>query len=657
MQQQSGQFSLVPSFVKGMAKNLSATGRGRKQIIGMSIDACMVIVSLSAAYALRVGELNVVHFSYQFLLLLPLTVLVFMGLGIYRWIVRSSTLGLFYQVVKGAVCSAFILLLLLYLIPPESSHPRSIFIIYGLVLGMLCCGYRMLWKAFFSSHRKGATVAIFGAGAAGIKLASILKNGEEYRPVCFIDDDNAVVGSTIMGRRVLNGRVKNLQSQLLRLEVSQVIIAIPSLDSEHYSNIYDRLDAVGIPFKTSPSSVELLSGRSAISEIREVSVTDILGRNEALPDPRLLQSAIAGKSILVTGGGGSIGSEICRQIIMQMPRRLVVLDNSEANLYHIGEEMLQLLANTSDLAAIEFDTILCSVADRARIKQIFTETHFDTVYHAAAYKHVPIIERFPEQGAEVNVFGTLNVLDAAISAGVGRFVLISTDKAVRPTNAMGATKRVAEMVLQAKARNSGSTIISMVRFGNVLASNGSVVPKFRRQIAAGGPITLTHPDITRYFMTIPEASQLVIQASAISKGGDVFVLDMGEPIKIAQLAETMIKLHCQRVEQAGGMRPDITIKITGLRPGEKMYEELFIDDSCQRTSVEKVMSADEQHLSWDKLEPQLVRLRSVLVGAKPELVRERLFDIVYHTDQQLKATDESSSVEGSEVQQLSAVHS
>ena len=440
----------------------------------------------------------------------------------------------------------------------DGIQPRSVFLIYGLVLAALCIGLRLIWKGLFDSDSRGAPVAIYGAGSAGTQLAAILKNGDKYSPVCFIDDNPALVNTTVMGRSVLSGLSPHLVTQLARREVAEIIIAIPSVNSAEYSEIYDRLEKLGIPFKTSPSFVELVTGQAAISEIREVSVADILGRNEVVPDPILLNSAIRGKSILVTGGGGSIGSELCRQIVKFRPAKLTVLDNSEANLYHIEEEISELMALSRDAVTVEFDTILCSVTDRCRIDRIFEAQVFDTVYHAAAYKHVPMVERFPEQGVEVNVFGTLNLVEAAMRTGVDRFVFISTDKAVRPTSAMGATKRVAELILQAKARKSGHTIISMVRFGNVLASNGSVVPKFRKQIAAGGPVTLTDLNITRYFMTIPEASQLVIQAGAISRGGDIFILDMGDPIKISHLAETMIRLHCQQVEQAGGTRPEHT---------------------------------------------------------------------------------------------------
>ena len=637
MEQQVGRRSHVPTFLRAAARNLSETGRGRKQAISILVDSCTVVFSLWAAYALRIGaaEVNGLHLLYHFLLLPPITILIFTSLGIYRWIVRSSTFGLFLQVAKGVVGSSVALLILLYLIPPDSANPRSVFVIYGLILITLCCGLRLLWKALFDSGNHGAPIAIFGAGSAGTQLAGILKNGHEYRPICFIDDNKSFVGSTIKGLPILDGRAQNLYARLLRLEITEVIIAIPSMNSSDYSDIYDRLEALGIPFKTSPSFAELVSGQGAIGEIRQVSVNDILGRNEVLPDPQLLQDAVRGKSILVTGGGGSIGSELCRQIIRQKPRKLTVLDNSEANLYHIGEEILQSLDESGNTDDIEFDTILCSVADRLRVQCVFDKQHFDTVYHAAAYKHVPIVERFPEQGIEVNVFGTLNLVEAAMESGVGRFVLISTDKAVRPTSAMGASKRVAELILQAKSRLPGNTIISMVRFGNVLASNGSVVPKFSNQIAAGGPVTLTDPDITRYFMTIPEASQLVLQASAISRGGDVLVLDMGEPVKISQLARTMIRLHCQQVEQAGGTRPVIEIKVTGLRPGEKMYEELFMDATCERTAIAKVLSANEQYLTWNKLESELNNLRSVLIGCEAEVVKKQLFDVVFHKDQLL----------------------
>lgn len=632
------QQSYVPTVVRAVARNLSRTGRGKKQVISILVDACMVVVSLWAAYVLRLGSFNVDigHLGYHFLLLTPLTVIIFAGLGIYRWVVRSSTFGLFLQVLKGAVASSATLLVLLYLIPSEGMQPRSVFLIYGLVLAALCIGLRLVWKGLFDSDGKGAPVAIYGAGDAGSQLAGILKNGDKYRPVCFIDDNPAMINTTVMGRSVLNGLGSQLPSQLARREVSEIIIAIPSVNSVEYSRIYDRVEKLGLPFKTSPSFVELVSGQAAISEIREVSVTDILGRNEVVPDPILLKEAVRGKSILVTGGGGSIGSELCRQIVKFKPAKLTILDNSESNLYHIEEEINELIASADDALSMSFNTVLCSVTDKFRINQVFDSEHFDTVYHAAAYKHVPMIERFPGQGIEVNVFGTLNLVDAAMRTCVDRFLFVSTDKAVRPTNAMGATKRVAELILQAKARTSTHTIISMVRFGNVLASNGSVVPKFRKQILAGGPVTLTDWNITRYFMTIPEASQLVIQAGAISRGGDIFVLDMGDPVKISHLAETMIRLHCQQVEQAGGTRPQIDIEVTGLRPGEKMYEELFIDDCCEQTSVAKVMSANEQCVAWSELQAELEMLRDGLLVEEREALRQQLFDMVYR-DNAIKA--------------------
>lgn len=625
---------------------MSATGRGRKQAISMAFDCGLVVFALWAAYALRFGtiDVDVRHLAMHFLLLPPITVFVFAGLGVYRWIVRSSTFGLFLQAAKGVLISTALLLGLLYLLPPEGVNPRSVFIIYGLVLGAVWSIVRLIWKGCFSASNQGVPIAIFGAGAAGSQLAGLLSGGSESQTVCFIDDDKSLVGTTIMGKPVLDGRASNLSSQLARLEASEIVIAIPSVDSAEYSDIYDRLERLDIPFKTSPSFVELVSGQASISEIREVSVTDILGRNEVVPDPLLLQDAVRGKSILVTGGGGSIGSELCRQIIKLEPRRLTVLDNSEANLYQITEEIVQWLSESIESQEVEFNAVLCSVADRRRIHKLFAKDKYDTVYHAAAYKHVPIVEQFPDQGIEVNVFGTLNVVDAAIESNVGRFVLISTDKAVRPTNAMGASKRVAELILQAKARLSSNTVISMVRFGNVLASNGSVVPKFSKQISAGGPVTLTDPEITRYFMTIPEAAQLVLQASVISHQGDVFVLDMGEPIKISHLAETMIKLHCQQMEQAGGRRPNIEIKITGLRPGEKMYEELFIDESCEKTSVAKVMSANERYLPWSILEEHLCGLRDTLIDSEPHVIKQRLIEIVVHPEQRLDSLVELQKV-------------
>lgn len=627
--------SVFTATLRNLARNLSSTGRSRKQVVSIVIDTMLVVFSLWAAFSLRTGEpfTDLLHAFHLFLVLPPLCVLVFASLGVYRWIIRSSNIRLYIQLVKGTALSGLVLLVLMHLFPSAGVNPRSLFVIFALVLMTGTCVLRMIWCGLFDVGKNGMPIAVYGAGSAGSQLVSSLLTGSQFQPVCFIDDNPDLRGSTIQGLPVFAGGSHSLASQLSQLDVAEVVVAIPSLDAIGISMVVSHVESLGIPFKTLPSVTELISGQAKINEIREISIKDILGRNEVTPDPTLLGRCVEGKKILVAGGGGSIGSELCRQIIKLGPSSLTVLDSCEANLYYVTEEITSLLSNMMDLPPIEFNPVLCSITDSNRVHRLFDEFEFDTVYHAAAYKHVPIVESHPEQGVEVNVFGTLNLVDAAIRSKVRSFVLISTDKAVRPANVMGETKRVAELILQAKARDQNDTVISMVRFGNVLDSTGSVVPKFRKQIEAGGPITLTDSKITRYFMTIPEASQLVLQASAIANGGDVFVLDMGEPVSILHLAETMITLHRRQIELMGGRAPDIAIEITGLRPGEKMYEELFIGDDCIETLVTKVMSADEQFLEWSILSSLLNELNLSLSTYSRPKIRQVLSSIVNHADQ------------------------
>ena len=374
---------------------------------------------------------------------------------------------------------------------------------------------------------------------------------------------------------------------------------------------------------------ELVSGTARADQIRDISIQDILGRQEVPPNPALMGACVTGRQVLVTGGGGSIGSELCRQILLLNPVALAVLDNSEANLYHITEELGPAVDAMADGQRPRFVPLLGSVTDERRVRAIFADNAIDTVFHAAAYKHVPIVEQQPELGVEVNVFGTQTVLDAAIDHGVGHFVLISTDKAVRPTNSMGASKRTAELILQARAAEVHGTRICMVRFGNVLGSSGSVVPKFKKQILAGGPITLTHPDITRFFMSIPEAAQLVLQAGAIAEGGEVFVLDMGDPVRIIDMARSMVNLYGKRLATETGDPLDIAIVVEGLRPGEKMYEELFISCDHRETGVAKVFTADETWMDRTVLQSRLDRLASFVAHGDSVSVRAELLKLAF----------------------------
>jgi len=604
-----------------LLQNLSNTGRGRKQLLSVAVDGFLTIFCLWLAYSLRHGiPFSDFRSTWHLFLLLPLvTVTLFGALGIYRWVVRSSSMRLFRQIGKGAILSGFALVLLVFLLPPDRATPRSLFVIYGVFLLVGAIGVRLVWKELFDAGRRGEPVAIYGAGAGGRQLAGLLDQGREYRPVAFVDDDASLRGTTMSGLPVLDGHSVELKSRLRSLDVGRIVLAIPSLPAADYRRLLDRVEPLGLTVQTMPSVDELVSGQARPDEIRDISIDDILGRTEVAPDLDLIGRRVIGKTVLVTGGGGSIGSELCRQIARLSPRRLIVLDSCEANLYHITEEL--------DAGALDFVPHLGDVTDRLTLERLMDAHAIDTVYHAAAYKHVPIIEAQPAKGVETNVFGTLGLLETAISRGVADFVLISTDKAVRPANAMGASKRAAELVLQAKARSGIATRVSMVRFGNVLGSSGSVVPKFKKQIEAGGPITLTDFGITRFFMTIPEAAQLVLQASAIAEGGDVFVLDMGEPVLILELARSMVRLYGRRLTEETGDARDIAIVETGLRPGEKMYEELFITDSHRPTRIAKVFTADEAWLPWAELESRLADLVTAIDQADDASLRTTLMTL------------------------------
>ena len=627
----------VEKFFNPIARRLSNVekfGRRYKQAISIAADFLLAGVSLWFAYILRHAHAftDLQHTWYQFLVLPAVTVLVFGYLGVYRWIVRSSNYRLFKQLLKGTSISALILLIASFLIPSEVGDTRSLFVIYALLLFCSTVGVRSLWRGLFNYHGKGEPIAVYGAGEGGLQLVNMLLSGSQYRPVAFIDDAPATANSTLMGLPVLRGKNPDLKLILERKEVSKIVMAIPSLSSLEYHRKLQDVSALDLPVLTMPSVDELMTGTAKIDDVRDVSNSDILGRGEVTPDVNLMSRRVTGKTVLVTGGGGSIGSELCRQVLKLAPKQLIILDNSEANLYHITEEINKLNDPIANVPVSLFLPLIGSVLDKNRLNQLFRKYAIDTVFHAAAYKHVHIVEAQPDQGVEVNVFGTQTVLDCAIKYGAGDFVLISSDKAVRPTNSMGASKRVAELVLQARAAECKSTRISMVRFGNVLGSSGSVVPKFKRQILEGGPISLTHRDVTRYFMTIPEASQLVLQASAITKGGDVFVLDMGEPIRIEELAITMVGLFGKKLKRDTGNDEDIDIVVEGLRPGEKLYEELFISDAFHQTEVSKISSTSELWLKWEDLEPHLKQLKRFVNLQDANAIRTILMDLAFISD-------------------------
>lgn len=620
--------------VNSLVRNLAATGRGRKQVLSMAIDFTLAALSLWLAFSLRFNGtfVDFLNTWYLFLLVPALTVLTSIGFGVYRWMVRSSNLALYSQLAKTAVVSSIGLLLVVFLFPPDRIMPRSLFVIYGLLLMLNTSGVRVLWQGIFNATATGEPIAIYGAGSAGRRLAaSLAASNDELRPVVFLDDDSALTDTVVAGIPIVDAKRDDLFTHIRHREVNKVIMAMPSISGAELESLVENFESAKFIVQTVPTMAEMMSGNHAAVEVRDVSISDVLGRNEVAPNQELMGFCVRGKSVMVTGGGGSIGSELCRQILALEPSSLIVVDNSEFNLYSITED-LNALNDASNEYSV-FTPVLCSVLDEARIRELISEYDVETVYHAAAYKHVPIVEAQPEQGIRVNLFGTATVLEAAIDAKVEHFVLISTDKAVRPTNAMGASKRAAEMYLQAKAATKPHTRISMVRFGNVLGSSGSVVPKFTKQINAGGPITLTHPEITRYFMTIPEAAQLVLQASALSKGGDVFVLDMGEPILIEDLACRMVRLMGRELTRDTGNKADIEIAYVGIRPGEKLFEELFLGNEHRPTDIAKVFSTSEIFLPIEELELHLDELRRYETDSDRKSMRElllRLSTLGYH---------------------------
>jgi FlaA1/EpsC-like NDP-sugar epimerase len=455
-----------------------------------------------------------------------------------------------------------------------------------------------------SRNAAGDRVVIYGAGEAGAHLVSALQGRGDFTPVAFVDDNAPLCGAVINGLSV--HAPQSLLDLIEEFGVTRVLLALPSTSRRRRLEIINQLEQFPLHVQTMPDTADLAAGNARVDDIREVDITDLLGRDPVPPNPKLLDACIRGKSVMVTGAGGSIGSELCLQIARLGPKRLVLMDLSEAALYTI-DQALQDLAQRNALS-VEIVALIGSTHHRERMREVLETYAVETVYHAAAYKHVPLVEHNMIEGIHNNVFGTLHTAEAAIAAGVKLFVLVSTDKAVLPTNVMGATKRFAELVLQSINQRGSSTTFSMVRFGNVLASSGSVVPLFREQIRNGGPVTVTHPEIYRYFMTIPEAASLVIQAGSMGTGGDVFVLDMGKPVRIRDLAEKMIHLMGLTVRDDSHPDGDIEIRYMGLRPAEKLYEELLIGNNVSGTEHRSIMRAEEDFLPWDELKPLLDQL-------------------------------------------------
>ena len=581
--------------------------RAAKRLISLAADVILLSVAFWGGYWVRLDHLTPIDGREQWLLLaavIPVTLFVFIRIGLYRAVLRFVSFRVLWTVALGVFLSTLFLVLAAFYF--NTFLPRSVPVIYFAFSLILVGGVRLFFRMVYQNTRGSRIpVVIYGAGPAGRQLHQALNQGAEYFAVGYVEDNPRVIGSFIQGLEVFNAAA--LEGLIAQHEVKKVFLAVPESNKVDRQRILKRLESVSCEVLSIPSVVDLIEGNAKIDELKEVSIDDLLGREPVTPIVHLMEADIANKVVLVSGAGGSIGSELCRQIVRSQPATLVLFELSEFALYQIEKELRQIIEH--DKLHIKLVPLLGTVQNEQQLYKAFKDYAVQTVYHAAAYKHVPLVEANVIEGVRNNVFGTLSCAQAAILAQVETFVLISTDKAVRPANVMGATKRLAELILQALAREQSVTRFAIVRFGNVLGSSGSVVPLFRQQIKQGGPVTVTHEDVVRYFMTIPEAAQLVIQAGAMGRGGDVYVLDMGKPVKIMELARRMIRLSGLTPKEPETPDGDMEIKVTGLRPGEKLYEELWLGEHLRGTEHARIMSADEVYVEWPVLSTLLARLR------------------------------------------------
>ncbi|EGQ9351302.1 TPA: NAD-dependent epimerase/dehydratase family protein [Vibrio parahaemolyticus] len=601
--------------------------RNNKQIVSVIIDCILIFIAFYLALFVRLGDVqNFPKVTVLWILLTVMlaTVLVFARLGLYRAVLRYLTFQTLYVVIVGAMTSAILVAALgFYLSDP---FPRTVPIIYGAFLALFCGGPRVIVRSLIaqSYSTQSKEVLIYGAGSGGRQLAMALRSSGDYRVRAFIDGDSTLCNTMILGVPVI--AIEDAMPLINKYDVSQVLLAVPSAKRSRRKVILDELAKLPVEVLTVPDMTDIVSGKAKIDELKDVAIEDLLGRDPVAPQQVLLEANIKDKVVMVTGAGGSIGSELCRQIVEQSPKSIILFELSEFGLYQIDRELNQLKVEKG--LTCDIIPLLGSVQRQHRLETTMSSFKVQTVYHAAAYKHVPLVEFNVIEGVRNNIYGTYYTACAAIKAGVESFVLISTDKAVRPTNVMGTTKRMAELGLQALADQENAkpngTRFCMVRFGNVLGSSGSVIPVFKKQIASGGPVTVTHPEITRFFMTIPEAAQLVIQAGAMGKGGDVFVLDMGESVKITDLACNLIQLSGLEVKSEANPHGDIEIQFSGLRPGEKLYEELLIGDNVKQTAHERIMSAHEVHLPLGEYELLLSELDFACHSMDHESIRTLL---------------------------------
>jgi FlaA1/EpsC-like NDP-sugar epimerase len=625
-----------------MREFLVALPRRQKRMLQLVADTLLIWIALWLSFAVRLGDFFAAKpfdgHGWLFISTPFIALPIFVRMGMYRAVMRYVGSDALITIAKAVSLSALVLALVVYWYRgPTALVPRSMVFNYWWLSLLLLGGLRLAMRQFFignwldplSLQRDAdhgvARVAIYGAGTAGNQLLAALRLSKTMRPVAFVDDDEGVANRVIAGLRVYTP--KHIQQMIDETGADEILLAMPSISRARRRDILEALEPYALHVRSVPGFTDLASGRVKVEDIQEVDIADLLGRDAVPPRQDLFERCINNQVVLVTGAGGSIGSELCRQILASGARTLLLFEHSEFNLYSIHGELRQRIQRES--LPIQLVPMLGSIRNFERLFDILQTWRVNTVYHAAAYKHVPMVEHNVAEGVLNNLVGTVNAAQASIKAGVANFVLISTDKAVRPTNVMGSTKRLAEMVLQALSRESApllfgdksgvhhvnKTRFTMVRFGNVLGSSGSVIPLFREQIKRGGPVTVTHPNITRYFMTIPEAAQLVIQAGAMGQGGDVFVLDMGSPVKIADMAEKMIRLSGLSVRDESNPNGDVAIEFTGLRPGEKLYEELLIGEDVKPTEHPMIMSAEEDMLPWEDLK---LRLQELLAAVEQD---------------------------------------
>lgn len=621
------------SEVNRFSRLILALPRPVKRAIALGIDAAICAITVYLAFYLRLGVWvdPLIGPPHPTMGAVAIALPIFVSMGLYRAIFRHAGFGAVEAVARACLiyCVPYALI---YTVVGVYGVPRTIGLIQPILLFLFVAASRLVVRAYLGETYQALwsggdqqRVLIYGAGRAGRQLASAIRASGEMRLVGFVDDDASLWRSTINDMVVFEPA--RLEEVVRKRRATDILLALPSATRRERAEIVQQLRPLGLRVQTLPGVIDLARGSVSVSDLHELDIDDLLGRSVVPPDPALLRRNISGKVVMVTGAGGSIGSELCRQIALASPKRLILVDNGEYNLYSIHRELTGLDGDEAHGPG-DLVPVLGSVIDAKRMDEVFSTFAPETVFHAAAYKHVPLVEMNILQGIENNVIGTLVVAQAAARHGVANFTLISTDKAVRPTNVMGTTKRLAEMVLQALDERGGKTRFSMVRFGNVLGSSGSVVPLFREQIEAGGPITITHPDITRYFMTIPEAAQLVLQAGAMSEGGDVFLLDMGEPVRIVDLARNMIELSGKTMRDSNTPNGDIEVHFVGLRPGEKLFEELLIGERPLPTEHKRIMRSTEDHLPWQEIDEGLTALRKAIAAGDAASARIKIMELV-----------------------------